>query len=665
MHDSRWSFGKAYSLTVLAVLLFARSLSGQSAGSDAVFTPAGEGLASSASTLTIYAIDVGQGDSALVVFPDHSTMLIDTGKSSEVYNVSDLLSRLGITHLEKVVVTHSDGDHDGGYPHLVSTGVIDGYTIRYDWTNTHPGDIFYSGSDATVTCVTSNGYIIDGGYVNPGSTTNGTSVGVVVHYMGFDYLSCGDLEDTAESVLGEKLAARQWNIDVLKVDHHGSNSSSPLSFLQNVLPEFAVIMVGHNSYGHPTQGAIDRLNDPTVRVQGIFQTEPGSGGTATDVHVTNGQVVITTNGATYRFTNEGPDSTPLSYGPYQVDDPVHIDQPPHLLITEVRPSRPTPIPADPAWVELYLPPDAAPVRLDSLYVTNLEQVTRAATQVVTLMPGDVAVLNDKAGTNSTVKGPNGWWNIYGPYSGTKKMWNPWNDECVISKTNTITPAQSEIVDAVVWADGVAPILPIQVENGNYLINLFQWGNPVAGSGLFTASNEGPAIGPVSTTAAGNYVQRLTTEDTDSVADWKISPFDSPGVPPPSPTPLPAPPPAPVPPKIVQVSASPSDALSGGLFDVNVAIRPILDRPFDAYAVILGPGVVYSIKFGNSLVPGVSPIARGVFFLPGGYFGTLLEMTVPPGVAGDYQVIIGLADSGAKVTGVQSAFAWDVAYFSVR
>jgi hypothetical protein len=62
---------------------------------------------------------------------------------------------------------------------------------------------------------------------------------------------------------------------------------------------------------------------------------------------------------------------------------------------------------------------------------------------------------------------------------------------------------------------------------------------------------------------------------------------------------------------------------------------------------------------------VSPIAKGVSFLPGGYVGTLLDMTIPPGVAGDYQVIIGLADSGAKVTGVGSTFAWDVAYFSVR
>ncbi len=662
MHDSRWSFIKAGSLTVLAVLLFARALPAQSGVGDAGFTPAEEGLRSAVSTLTIYAIDVGQGDSALVVFPDRSTMLIDTGKSSEVSNVSDLLARLGITHLDKVVVTHTDGDHDGGYPKLQSSGVIDGSTTRYDWTNTTPGQVFYSGGDATVTCVTSNGYIIDGAYKDPGSTTNGTSVGVVVRFRGFDYLSCGDLESSAEQILGGQLAARGWKIDVLKVDHHGSKYSSPITFLQNVLPEFAVIMVGQNSFGHPTQETIDRLNDPTVRVQKILQTEAGAGGTASNVQVANGQIVIVTNGATYTFMNEGPGSTAFSFGPYKVDEPVYIDQPPHLLITEVALGTHR-YPETHDWVELYLPPDAASLDLSQLYVTDFEQVSRAATGTVTLMPGDVAILHNADGfteNNGTGKGSNGWWDIFGQFSGSQ-TWNSYNDELAIATQNTLAPSQTGIIDAVVWANDDGSMYPEQAAAGNYLINLFQWGDPVAGSGLFTTVNEGPAIGPIKS----GYAQRVTTADTDSVGDWIIKPSHSQGTPPPSSPPLPTPPPTPVPPKIVQVAASPSGASSGDPFNVSVSIRPILDRPFDAYAVILGPGVVYSIRFGNSLAPGVNPIARGVFFLPAGYVGTLLDMMIPPGVPGDYQAIVGLVDSGAKVTGVESAFAWDVAYFSVK
>ena len=131
------------------------------------------------------------------------------------------------------------------------------------------------------------------------------------------------------------------------------------------------------------------------------------------------------------------------------------------------------------------------------------------------------------------------------------------------------------------------------------------------------------------------------------------------------TPVPTPSPTPVPPGIVHVSTNSSSLAAGEPLRVSVAIGQVLFPPFDAYAVILGPPGVYSIQFGNYLVPGVSPIARGIFFLPAGYYATLLDMAVPPGVAGDYQAIVGLAETGTKVTGAQNAFEWDVAYFSVR
>ncbi|MEI6632970.1 MAG: MBL fold metallo-hydrolase [Chlamydiota bacterium] len=628
-----------------------------------------QGLKSFSPTLSIYAIDVGQGDSALVIFPDDSTMLIDTGTSSGVNAVIDLLSRLSITHLDKVVVTHTDGDHDGGYPKLQSVGLIDGSTQRYDWSNTSPGDIFYRGGNTTVTCVTSNGHIIDGGYVNPGSNPNGTSVGVVVKCRGFDYLSCGDLEDTAENALGEKLAAGGWKIDVLKVDHHGSNSSSPLSFLQNVLPEFAVIMVGHNSYGHPTQGAIDRLNDPSVHVQKIFQTETGSGGTAGNVQVANGQVHITTDGATYTVANEGPGSTTFSDGPYAVDEYV-TPLTPHLIITEVTVAGAYFAPEDNRWVELYCPPGAPAVNLSSLYWVSKDQKGRLAESgSLTMQPGDVAVVHKTSDTDprtdesdATGKGANGWWDLYTHLAANH--WITTEDRFIVSWQDSLTPDPTKILDAVIWSNRDGTVAPSNIAPLNYLITGFHWGDPGAGNGLFSAVNDAPGIGPINS----GYAQRRTTEDTDSLADWVISTTPSEGTPPPTPTsnPTPSPTPAPPPPpKIVRVQASPLSASSGGPFDVSVEILPVMDRPFDAYAVILGPGVVYSIRFGNSLSLGVSPIAQGVSFLPAGYYGTLLEMTVPPGVPGDYQAIIGLADSGAKVTGVESAFAWDVAYFSVR
>jgi beta-lactamase superfamily II metal-dependent hydrolase len=645
-------------LAALAFFTSARTLPGEPPGAPSA----------SSSNLTIYAVDVGQGDSALILFPDGSNMLIDTGTSSGVAGVIGLCQRLGITRINKVLITHADSDHSGGYGRLQKEGLINGATARFDYDNTVPEQILHSGPDLAVTCVASKSHIIDRGSATYGSDENDLSVGVVVRYRGFDYLSCGDLESWGEGALGEALAARSWKIDVLKVDHHGSKYSSPLAFLQDILPEFAVIMVGdRNTYGHPTRETLNRLNDPTVRVQGIFQTEAGAGGTAPNVHVADGQVVITTDGETYRFTNEGPGSRSFSYGPYKVDEAVHVEQPPHLLITEVAiDAHRSPESHD--WVELYLPPDASPVRLDSLHITDLDYVARAATGAVTLMPGDVAILHDtdtdtegETENDSTGKGANGRWDIFGPFSGNTNSWNSFHDELAIVTRNTTAPAQSEIVDAVVWSDKASIPSADQRDDGNKLIAAFQWGDPVAGSGRFTASPDGPSVGPIKQ----GYAQRVTTADTDSARDWVISPVHSQGTPPAPPPAPPTPPPAPEPPKSAQIETDSSSYSPGEPLRVRVVIQQILDRPFDAYVVITGPAGVYSVKFGNALSPGVSPTARGVFMLPGGYNEKVLDMPVPDGCAGSYKAIVGLADAGRKVVGVESAFASDMAEFTAR
>jgi len=627
----------------------------------AVADQPGQELRSAAGIMKIYAIDVGQGDSALVVFPDGSNMLIDAGPSAK--NIKSLLGRLGITKLNKIILTHDDGDHTGGYSSLQSGGYVDGSTQRYDWTNTSPGQYFYNNNvGASVLCVTSAGHIIGGAYVNP-TGDNDMCVGAIVKFRGFDYLTCGDLEwggsyADVEDPLGVALHNRGDHIDVYKVDHHGSKYGSSLNFLKNMMPEFAVIMVGSNGYGHPTQETINRLNDPTVHVQRIFQTETGAGGTASNVTVANGQIVITTNGVTYTFTNEGPGSTSFSYGPYQVDEPVciGIEQPPHLMITEVGIGAHT-FPENHDWVELYLPTDAQSLDLRSLYVTDLDYVSPVATNAVTLMPGDLVILHDAVGSSendATGKGPNGWWDIFGEFSGYQ-TWNHYNDELVISSQNTLTPTQADMIDAVVWSNNDGSMLLDQAADGNYLIQACHWGDPVVGSGSFSTTNEGPAIGDINY----GYAQRLTTEDTNSVLDWTIGATHSQGTPPPTPTPLPTQPP---PIEVVLSSAHPSE---GDGFSVSVIVQPIVDRPFDAYAVITGKAGTFSIQFGNRLRPGVVPIVTNIRSLPQGYSGVLLNMTIPGGVAGDYQVHAGFVDAGSKVKGPDSAFAYDVKRVTVR
>jgi len=105
---------------------------------------------------------------------------------------------------------------------------------------------------------------------------------VKLFYKNADFLFTGDIEEATE----EKLLI--WhNIlqsDILKVGHHGSENSTNLDFLDKVNPSIAVITVGKNSFGHPSQKVIERLEDRNIK---IYRTDE------------NGTVIIRTNGQEY------------------------------------------------------------------------------------------------------------------------------------------------------------------------------------------------------------------------------------------------------------------------------------------------------------------------------------------------------------------------------
>jgi hypothetical protein len=163
-------------------------------------------------------------------------------------------------------------------------------------------------------------------YVRPKGNNNARSIVLNINYKGFDYLSGGDLTGTGhhpdvETPLGDALAGLGIRIDVYKVHHHGSRSSSNLRFLGKIMPEFATISVGaDNPYGHPTQAVLNRLNHPEVGVRRIFLTERGCGATAPNVTVARGQILVATDGLRYTISNEGPGSAEFSFGPYPVDE---------------------------------------------------------------------------------------------------------------------------------------------------------------------------------------------------------------------------------------------------------------------------------------------------------------------------------------------------------
>ncbi|MDD5556874.1 MAG: hypothetical protein PHN82_06450 [bacterium] len=396
---------RAAPFAVLAVLLSAVTPTARADAARAYSSPL---------TITTYKTN---NEGHLITFPDGTTLAIDCADG-------DIVTK-----------SHFHADHCASCDKVGD----------YHRNNVIPGDILYSKDGVTVQVVAANAKVIgeERAFVNcPASDENRMSMALLVSYGGFDYLTAGDLTSPVENRLGRKLADMGVEVDVLKVSHHGSKSSSSLTFLQEILPEYAVVA---GSASQPYQETLDNLRDAGVERIYYAYDYPLENDR---VFRANSNVTITTDGYEYTFSGDG-----FEHGPFPVDE------------------------------------DAEPI--------------------------------------------------------------------------------------------------------------------------------------------------------------------------------PTPAPAPAQPNRIRVVTNPSIALAGDPFSVHVAVQPVLDRPFDAYVVIHGPAGVHSVRFGNSLAPGVIPIAQRIIFLPTVYSETLLQMAIPQVPPGQYHVVAALADMGRGVTGVGDTFEVDTTSFWVE
>jgi competence protein ComEC len=233
--------------------------------------------------LELTAIDVGQGDSLLLVFPNGKTMLVDGGgtpvfgrpQRSSLDTGEDVVAPYlwdrGIRHLDVIAVSHAHEDHIGGLPALIAdfrpaelwTGATPHSTAwdRVHDTAVHAGAVIkplqsparfsFGGTEVEVLAPMPD-YL-------PGDTPkNNDSLVMRVTYRSRSFLLSGDVERPIER---EMLALDEIHAtDVLKVAHHGSRTSSTEEFLDAVHPAFALISAGYeNSYGHPHPSILERL----------------------------------------------------------------------------------------------------------------------------------------------------------------------------------------------------------------------------------------------------------------------------------------------------------------------------------------------------------------------------------------------------------------------
>lgn len=220
----------------------------------------------SGDTLRVNYIDVGQGDSIFIELPNKETMLIDAGEAYEADNVINYIKNLGISKIDYIVGTHPHTDHIGGLEEVINTFDVGSiYMPKATSTSKTYLDLLTTISDKGLSVKTAKSgvVVLDENdlkleFIAPNSDSyselNNYSAVLKLTYLDNTFLFMGDAE-----TLSEDEVTCDVDADVIKVGHHGSDSSSSLEFVKKASPEYAIIMVGEgNSYNHPYQSIIDR-----------------------------------------------------------------------------------------------------------------------------------------------------------------------------------------------------------------------------------------------------------------------------------------------------------------------------------------------------------------------------------------------------------------------
>lgn len=235
----------------------------------ATVPPSGDGL-------MVHFVDVGQADCILIECGSEFA-IIDGGNKDDGQLVVSYLEQQGVQELSAVICTHAHEDHVGGLPSVLSvypTAAVYAPTRTYS-SNIFDDFLYYTDQqrlEVTIpapsdTLTVGDAVLTVLGPVQSYAETNDTSIVVRLDYGDTSFLFTGDMEVAAENDMLDYWSGNSdiFHVDVLKVGHHGSDTSTGYRFLYEVDPTYGVIPVGKdNSYGHPHAEPLSRLRDAGV-----------------------------------------------------------------------------------------------------------------------------------------------------------------------------------------------------------------------------------------------------------------------------------------------------------------------------------------------------------------------------------------------------------------
>lgn len=284
------------------------------------------------SKLTVHYIDVGQADSFFIELPNKQTMLIDAGNNADDKLVVNYVKNLNYDTINYVIGTHPHEDHIGGLDTVINTFNIDKIYMPKAQANTITFEdvlkaiqnkgLKVTTAKAGVNILNTDNLNID--IIAPVNDTydnlNNYSAVVKLTYGNNSFLFMGDAEHLSENEITSGVKA-----DVLKVGHHGSNTSTSQAFLNKVKPKYGVISVGKdNSYGHPSNEVLALLNKFNVNV--LRTDEQG-----TIIISSDGNVISTDNKPSPYEPNAPPvvrqSEKPISEAPTVVEETPAVEEP--------------------------------------------------------------------------------------------------------------------------------------------------------------------------------------------------------------------------------------------------------------------------------------------------------------------------------------------------